>query len=123
MITKFGKRFIANLLAGNVSFANRDLAFGIGSTAASDIDTRLEFEFYRIPTSFGSIQIDQPDPEVNVFKYYVIYKCTLPQDVSGEIKEIALYPGTRTSINNLQILKIKLRGLIPADLIQPHMTI
>lgn len=100
MITKFGKRFVANLLAGNVSLANRDLAFGIGSTAATESDTRLEFEFYRMPATFGSIQVDQPDPEINVFRYYVVYKGTLPQDVSGEIKEIALYPGTRTSINN-----------------------
>ena len=32
MITKFGKRFLTNYLAGNVSFDNKDLALGIGST-------------------------------------------------------------------------------------------
>lgn len=97
MITKFGKRFISNLLAGNVSLANRDLAFGIGSTAANDGNTRLEFEFYRMPASFGSIEIIDNN---GTYEYYVIYKGTLPQDVAGEIKEIALFPGTRTSINN-----------------------
>lgn len=97
MITKFGKRFIANLLAGNVSLANRDLAFGIGSSAANDGNTRLEFEFYRMPASFGSIDIVDNN---GTYEYYVVYKGTLPQDVAGEIKEIAIYPGTRTSINN-----------------------
>lgn len=100
MITKFGKRFIANLLAGNVSFSNRDLAFGIGSTAATENNTRLEFEFYRMPVSFGSIEIEKPDPAVEAYRYYIVYKGILPQDVAGEIKEIALYPGNRTSINN-----------------------
>jgi hypothetical protein len=98
MITKFGKRFITNLLAGNISLSRRELAFGIGSTAATDGDSRLVFEFYRMPVSFGSIDI-QPDG-LGGYNYFVIYKGTLPQDVSGEIKEIALYPGTRTSINN-----------------------
>lgn len=100
MITKFGKRFITNVLAGNISFANRELAFGIGSTTATAGDTRLEFEFYRMPVSFGSIDIQETSPGSNTYNYYVIYKGTLPQDVSGEIKEIALYPGTRTSLNN-----------------------
>lgn len=100
MITKFGKRFITNVLAGNISFANRELAFGIGSTTATVGDTRLEFEFYRMPVSFGSIDIQETSPGSNTYNYYVIYKGTLPQDVSGEIKEIALYPGTRTSLNN-----------------------
>jgi hypothetical protein len=100
MITKFGKRFITNVLAGNVSFANRELAFGIGSTAATDGDTRLEFEFYRMPVSFGSIDIQETSPGSNTYNYYVIYKGTIPQDIAGEIKEIALYPGTRTSLNN-----------------------
>lgn len=98
MITKFGKRFIANLLAGNTSLANRDLAFGIGSTSATDGDTRLEFEFYRMPVSFGSIDIQ--DDGSGGYNYFVVYKGTIPQDVSGEIKEIALYPGVRTSLNN-----------------------
>ncbi len=33
MITKFGKRFLTNYLAGNISFSEKELAFGIGSTA------------------------------------------------------------------------------------------
>lgn len=115
MITKFGKRFLTNYLAGNVSFDNKDLALGIGSTTpdANGNDTRLEFEFYRVPATFGSIDIQTnetgspivardgitPIPAYSSI-YYVIYKATIPQDISGVISEIGLYPGSRTSINN-----------------------
>lgn len=101
MITKFGKRFIASYLAGMVSFPKQDIAIGIASGsdyASSDSNTRLGFEFYRLPASFGSIDI-QTDGGGNS-TYSVIYKATLPQDVAGIVKEIALYPGSRTSINN-----------------------
>lgn len=101
MITKFGKRFIASYLAGMVSFPKQDIAIGVSDGtdyAASDSNTRLGFEFYRLPASFGSIDI-QTDGGGNS-TYSVIYKATLPQDVAGIVKEIALYPGSRTSINN-----------------------
>ena len=97
MITRFGKRFITNLIAGNVSFSNRELALGIGSTAATDLDTRLEFEFYRMPVTFGSIDI-QPNG-LGGFNYAVVYKGTIPQDVAGDIKEMAQYSGSKTSQN------------------------
>ena len=99
MITKFGKRFITNYLAGNSDFATKDLAFGIGSTAANvnGNDTRLEFEFYRIPASLGSIDIQSDG--LGGFNYYVIYKATIPQNISGVISEIGLYPGKRASTN------------------------
>lgn len=99
MITKFGKRFLTNYLAGNANFTTKELAFGIGTTAANvdGNDTRLEFEFYRIPASLGSIDI-QPDGSGG-FNYYVIYKATIPQSISGVISEIGLYPGLRKSIN------------------------
>jgi len=101
MITKFGKRFIASYLAGMVSFPKQDIAIGIagGSDYASaDTNTRLGFETYRLPASFGSIDI-QTDAGGNS-TYAVVYKATLPQDVAGTIKEIALYPGSRTSSNS-----------------------
>lgn len=101
MITKFGKRFIASYLAGMVSFPKQDIAIGIAGSsdyASADTNTRLGFEYYRLPATFGSIDI-QTDGGGNS-TYSVIYKTTLPQDVAGVIKEIALYPGTRTSTNN-----------------------
>lgn len=97
MITRFGKRFMTNLIAGNVGFSNRELALGIGSTSATELDTRLEFEFYRMPVTFGSIDI-QPNGGGG-FNYAVVYKGTIPQDVAGEIKEMALYSGKKTSQN------------------------
>lgn len=101
MITKFGKRFLSSYLAGMVSFPKQDIAIGIAGSsdyAEADTNTRLGFEFYRLPVSFGSIDI-QTDGGGNS-TYAVIYKATLPQDISGTIKEIALYPGSRTSLNN-----------------------
>lgn len=105
MITKFGKRYITSYIAGNNSLSSKELAFGIGSTTpnVNGNDTRLDFEFYRVPVSLSSIDISQTGLDLNgdpVFSYGVIYKATIPQDISGVISEIALYPGGRQSINN-----------------------
>jgi hypothetical protein len=99
MITKFGKRFLTNYLAGNVGFSTKELAFGIGNTAANldGNDTRLDFEFYRVPVNINSIDISE---EGGVFVYKAVFGATIPQDVAGVISEIALYPSSRTSINN-----------------------
>ena len=99
MITKFGKRFLTNYLAGNISFSEKELVFGIGSTAAnsSGNDTRLEFEFYRVPVKLTSIDIAEVSGS---FVYKAVFVATIPQDVAGVISEIALYPASRTSINN-----------------------
>lgn len=100
MITKFGKRFFASYLAGLSTAPNKDLAFGIDSTAvqSNGNDTRLGFEFYRVPVSFGSIDI-QTDISGNS-TYSIVYQATIPQDVAGIIKEIGLYPGLKSSVNN-----------------------
>lgn len=105
MITKFGKRFLTTYLAGNVSFTTKDIAVGIGSTTPNvkGNDTRLEFEFYRLPATLGSIDISQTGVDGDgdpVFSYTAIYKATLPQDISGVISEIGLYPGERKSVNS-----------------------
>ena len=99
MITKFGKRFLTNYLAGNVAFSAKELAFGIGNTTP-DIngnDTRLDFEFYRVPVKFTSIDIAEVSGS---FVYKAVFVATIPQDVAGVISEIALYPASRTSTNN-----------------------
>lgn len=97
LITTYGKRYITSLLAGLNLSTGKDIAFGIGQTAETSDDTRLEFEFYRIPVSLGSIDIDTT---VDPTAYTAIYKTTIPADVSGVISEIGLYPSTRSSINN-----------------------
>ena len=101
MITRFGKRFLTNYLAGNADFGQKELAFGIGSTAASADNTRLNFEFYRVPVTIGSIDITNTGTnESPVYVYKAVYQATIPQDVAGVISEIALYPASRTSRNN-----------------------
>ncbi len=97
IITKFGKRFLTNFIAGNILDPAKDMAFGIDSTAATVDDTRLGFEFYRVPVLLNSTDIQTTG---SVTTYSVVYKTTIPQDVSGVISEVGLYPSTRKSINN-----------------------
>lgn len=96
VITRFGRRFLTNVIAGNADAYKKDIAIGIGPTAASIDDTRLQFEWYRLPVIFGSTDIQTVD---NTTTYSVIYKTTLPQNIAGQIKEIGLYPSKRQSIN------------------------
>ena len=99
MITKFGKRFLTSYIAGSSALPAQEMAFGIDSTAvnANGNDTRLGFEFYRFPISLGTIDI-QTDESGNS-TYAVVYKTTIPQDVAGTIKEVGLYPSSKTSLN------------------------
>ena len=97
VITKFGKRFLTNFIAGRVSFNTKSLAIGIDETAETENDTRLGFEFYRVPVEFGSTDITTVD---SVSSYSVVYKATLPQNISGNIYEIGLYPDRPLTLNN-----------------------
>lgn len=97
VITKFGKRFLTNFIAGNISSSRKDMAFGIDSTSATENDTRLGFEFYRLPILFGSTDIQTT---AGITTYSIVYKTTIPQDVIGQIYEVGLYPSNRSSVNN-----------------------
>ena len=97
LITKFGKRFLTNVIAGGVSNQLKDIAIGIDSTAATVDDTRLGFEFYRTPVILSSTDIQTTGGTTT---YSVVYKCTIPQDISGVISEVGLYPQTRSSLNS-----------------------
>jgi hypothetical protein len=99
MITKFGKRFLTDFIAGNSSFANKQMVFGISNNTeypVDDTNSRLGFEFYRASVRFGGIDIDTTTSPT---KYTVIYTATLPTNISGKINEIGIYPGSRTSKN------------------------
>jgi hypothetical protein len=99
MITKFGKRFLANFVAGNSSFASKEMAIGIATGteyALSDSNSRLGFEFYRVPIRVGGIDIDS---SVSPVKYTVIYSATLPTNIAGKINEIGIYSGQSYSRN------------------------
>lgn len=97
VVTKFGKRYLTNFVAGNIANLGKDMAFGIDSTAATENDTRLGFEFYRLPVQFGSTDIQTT---AGTTTYAVVYKTTIPQDVAGVISEVALYPSIKTGTNN-----------------------
>lgn len=105
MITRFGRRFLVDYLAGNSDFSKKELALGIGSTAANTKgnDTRLEFEFYRLPVTLGSVDIVQTGTDIDgdpIFSYTAVYHGTIAQDVAGVVSEIGLYPSSRISQNN-----------------------
>ena len=72
-------------------------AYVYGGNVCSDVDTRLGFEIYRTPVSLGSTDIQVQNDTAT---YSIIYKATIPQDVSGVISEIGLYPSLRTSSNS-----------------------
>ena len=100
LITKFGKRFLTTFIAGSASFETKDIALGVASSsdyALSDTNSRLGFEFYRLPVRYGSTDIQTTGGTTT---YSVIFKTTVPQDIAGVIKEIGLYPGKKTSVNN-----------------------
>ena len=103
MITKFGKRFLVDYLSGNSSFSSKDLAFGIATSsqlAVADTNTRLGFEIYRAPVTLSTINIEANPNTSGGFDYFAIFKTTIPQDVSGLISEVGLYPGLRKSFNS-----------------------
>jgi hypothetical protein len=91
ILTKFGKRYLTQYLAGQAVSFEKDIAIGVGSTAATINDTQLEFEFYRSAVKLSSMDITT-DPITGDSTYAVVYKATIPVDVSGVIKEIGLFP-------------------------------
>lgn len=103
ILTKFGKRYLTNVVAGNINAANKEIAVGIDSTTATENDTRLGFEFYRIPVTLSSTDIQQDgldEFDNPIFTYSAVFKTTLPQDVSGIVKEIGLYPALKSTSNS-----------------------
>jgi hypothetical protein len=91
ILTKFGKRFLTNYLAGSVNFSSKNIVIGLGDTTPTVNDNRLDFEFYSSPVDVNSPNIDT-DPITGITTYSIIYKTSLPNDVVGIIKEIGLFP-------------------------------
>ncbi len=100
MITKFGKRFLIDFIAGNRTFFDKVLSVGIATNSEyplSDTNSRLGFEFYSVPVLFGGIDVDT---STTPYTYTAIYNTKLPPNLAGKINEIALYPGRRLSANS-----------------------
>lgn len=91
ILTKFGKRYITQFLAGQANTSSKDIALGIGSTPATVNDTQLNFEFYRSEVNITSVDI-KTSTSTGLTTYGVVYKTTIPVDVSGIINEIGLFP-------------------------------
>jgi hypothetical protein len=99
MITKFGKRFLTNFVAGNSSLSSKEMALGISTQLEYpllDTNSRLGFEFYRVPIRQGGIDIDA---SVSPVKYTVIYSAIIPTNIAGKINEIGIYSGESYSRN------------------------
>lgn len=96
LLTKFGKRYITQYLAGQQNSATKDIAIGIGSTTATVNDTQLGFEFYKSPVTLNSIDI-QTSPTLGSTTYGVVHKTTIPVDVAGYINEVGLFPSVSLS--------------------------
>jgi hypothetical protein len=91
LLTKFGKRYLTQYLASQSNANLKDIALGVGSTAATVNDTQLGFEFYKSPVSMSSIDI-QTSSSTGLSTYGVVYKTTIPVDVAGIINEVGLFP-------------------------------
>lgn len=91
IITKFGKRFLTNYLAGATSLRAKNIVIGIGDSTPSVDNNRLDFEFYSSPVDISSPNIIT-NPITGLTTYSIIYKTSLPNDVVGRIKEVGLFP-------------------------------
>lgn len=91
ILTKFGKRYLTQYLAGQAATTIKDIAVGIGSSAPSANNTGLDFEFYRSQVNLSSVDI-QTSPTTGLSTYGVVYKTTLPVEIAGVISEIGLFP-------------------------------
>ena len=91
LLTKFGKRYLTQYLAGTNGIQAKDIAIGIGTTTPTVNDTQLDFEFYKTRASVQSADI-QTSSTTGQTSYAVVYKATLPVDVSGYINEVGLFP-------------------------------
>lgn len=81
MITNQGKTFFKRQLAGQSGLISA-IAVGIGNTPASVNDTKLQFEFARIPVDVTAFDFSTDK---------LIYKGTLPEEVGGRIHEIGIF--------------------------------
>lgn len=100
MITLFGKRFLTEAIAGTKSLNKKDLVLGIAKDSEYELantNSRLGFEFYRLPVKYGGIDIDTSQSPT---KYTAIFSATIPTDISGKINEVGLYTSERSSVNN-----------------------
>lgn len=82
MITTNGKTFIKRYLAGQAGSLVGAISVGIGPTAATVGDQRMQFEFARVPVDV--IDYDMVNNQL-------VFKGTLDEEVEGKIYEIGIW--------------------------------
>lgn len=82
MITAAGKRFVKRYLAGQAGSMVGAISIGVGDTAATINDTRLQFEFARVPILITAYDFNSDE---------LVFKGTLAEDIEGEIREVAVW--------------------------------
>lgn len=82
MITTTGKTFIKRYLAGQAGDMVGAISVGIGSTAAALGDTRMQFEFARVPVDVISYDFASD---------LLVFKGSLDETVGGKIYEVAIW--------------------------------
>lgn len=82
MITAQGRRFIKRYLAGQAGSIVGAISVGIGDTAATLNDARLQFEFARVPVLVTGYDFASDE---------LIFKGTLGESVAGEIREVGIW--------------------------------
>jgi|SRR6478609_7539126 len=82
MITAKGKTFIKRYMAGQAGTMVGAISVGIGSTAATLNDSRMQFEFARVPVAV--IDYDFAND-------LLIFKGTLGENVEGKIYEVGIW--------------------------------
>jgi hypothetical protein len=82
MITLRGKTFFKRYLANQAGQVAGAVSFGIGDTAVSQADERLQFEFARIPLEYITYDI---------VKDRLVFKGSMPDSLVGKIYEVGLW--------------------------------
>lgn len=82
MFTTEGKTFIKRYMAGQSGQVVGAISVGIGSTAAALSDTRMQFEFGRVPVDVIAYDFENDR---------LVFKGTLPEELYGQIYEVGLW--------------------------------
>lgn len=97
MITADGRRFIKRYLAGQTGTFVGAISVGVGDLAATLNDTRLQFEFARVPVSISAYDFATDE---------IIFKGTLGESVDGKMREVAVWTSENNGAPGSQISQI-----------------
>lgn len=88
IITNMGKRYILNYFADKISDRSRYIGIGIGSSAATVNDYKLNFEINKYDVISSTVDFSSDT---------IILKAQLPIQLSATISEMGLFPGIRNA--------------------------